>query len=164
MEENRSMIGTQNPTEYQLTEKESLLLEIMLNPEYRTKTISEWCRLANCSRSTYYDAFKKPEFAALYEQKTKDLVRQSIGPVINAVVREAIRGSYNHAKIILEMAGLYTDKIDVTGEITYTASAEERRSRLIEILSKKQLDAAIPVEYSPSHITKDKQDTDNEDD
>ncbi len=77
------------------------------------KSITDICKAAKCSRNIYYDAFAKPEFVELYKQYSNDLVKQSVAPVINAFIREAQRGSFNHGKMLLEMAGMYTDKSEV---------------------------------------------------
>lgn len=100
----------QNFTEYEPTEKEKNLLEVLLNPENRMKSITDICKLANCSRPIFYEAFSKPEFVTVYEQKSKELIKQSVGPVLNTFVREALRGSFQHGKVVLEMAGVYTEK------------------------------------------------------
>jgi len=151
MAENDSTnIAVQNLTEYQLTEKEKILLTVLLNPEYRTKSVTDMCKIANCTRTTYYESFSKPGFKAIYEEKTKEIVKQSIGPVVNAFVREALRGSFQHGKVILEMAGLYSDKqqIEVTGGIDVNLSRSEIQSRIADLLSKKQLDSAIPADFT----------------
>lgn len=115
----------QNHTGYEPTEKEKNLLEVLLNPENRMKSITDVCKLAKCSRPAYYDAFKKPGFVAIYEQASLNIVKQSIAPVLNAFVREAQRGSYQHGKALLEMAGIYT---------------EEQRARIALLKAKAQLD------------------------
>jgi hypothetical protein len=139
----------QTLTEYQPTEAERKLLEVLLSPEHRMKSITDICKVAGCSRVLYYSAFKKPEFQALYKSQSKALVDQSIAPVLNTFVREALRGSFQHGKVILEMAGLYSEKsqLEVTGELNVNMSQSEVRSRIASILSQKQLDAAIPAEY-----------------
>lgn len=149
MEENRSMVAIQNYTEYQPTEKEKILLELLLTPEHRTKSITEICRLACCTRTIYYDAFKKPAFNALYESKTRELVKQSIGPVINTFVREALRGSFQHGKVILEMAGLYSEKstLELTGEVNIL-TPEDRQRRIDELQSaRNQIIEAVRTTY-----------------
>jgi hypothetical protein len=106
----------QNFTNTDLTEKEKSLLEVLINPENRMKSITDICKLANCTRPVYYEAFSKPEFVEVYNKYSVDLVKQSVASVINTFVREAQRGSFPHGKVILEMAGLYTDKLDLTLE------------------------------------------------
>ena len=146
-ENDSTVLVQQNEAISTLTESEQKLLDVLLNPEYRMKSIKDLCLIAQISRATYYRAFEKPEFQALYKQKSRDLVDQSIAPVLNTFVREALRGSFPHGKVILEMAGLYSEKstLEVTGEVTFTA--EERRKRIADLLTKKQLDSAITADY-----------------
>lgn len=136
-----------NTTGYTPTPKEYNILEVLLNPEHRMKSITDICRIALCSRTVYYEAFAKPEFRALYEAKAKDLVKQSIAPILNTFVREALKGNFNHGKLLLEMAGLYVEKqrLDIAGDVTLTPmSREERRARISELMSKRQVIEALP--------------------
>jgi hypothetical protein len=103
----------QNFTEYEPTEKEKNLLEVLLNPENRMKSITDICKLAKCTRPVYYEAFAKPEFVNIYNKQSVDLVKQNVASVINTFVREAQRGSFQHGKVLLEMAGMYTEKTNV---------------------------------------------------
>ena len=131
MEENNSNVSViQTETKYTPTESEQKLLDVLINPEYRMKSIKELCIIAQISRITYYRAFEKPEFQTLYKSQSRALVDQSIAPVLNTFVREALRGSFQHGKVILEMAGLYSEKsiLELTGEVTL--SAEDRRARI----------------------------------
>lgn len=104
-------------TDSRLTEKEKSLLEVLINPENRMKSITDICKLAKCTRPVYYEAFSKPEFVEIYKQYSVDLVKQSVASVINTFIREAQRGSFQHGKVILEMAGMYSDKLEITGKI-----------------------------------------------
>jgi len=144
------MTVIQNLTEYQPTEKESQLLEVLLTPEHRMKSITDICKLACCSRVIYYEAFKKPGFQALYKAQSRALVDQSVAPVLNTFVREALRGSFQHGKVILEMAGLYSEKsqVDVNMDFNINLTVDERRSRIAQLLGTKQLDTAIPVDFA----------------
>ncbi|MEN6312788.1 MAG: hypothetical protein ABFD25_00915 [Clostridiaceae bacterium] len=146
---NDNMTGLQTMTEYIPTQSEQKLLDVLLSPEHRLKSITDICKVAGCSRVLYYSAFKKSEFNALYKQKSKELVDQSIAPVLNTFVREALRGSFQHGKVILEMAGLYSEKqqIDVSGDINVNLSRSEIQQRIADILSKKQLKSAIDADY-----------------
>jgi hypothetical protein len=113
------VIDLQNLTDYKPTEKEKNLLEVLLNPENRMKSITDICKLAKCSRPIYYEAFSKPGFVALYRQMSMNLVKQSVGPVLNTFIREAQRGSFQHGKVILEMAGVYSEssKVELGGKL-----------------------------------------------
>ena len=107
----------QNATEFELcenlTKSEQALLETMINPENRMKSVSDICKIAKVDRSTYYRAFQKQEFVDSYNKQSINLVKQSVASVLNTFVREAQRGSFQHGKVILEMAGLYAEKSDV---------------------------------------------------
>jgi hypothetical protein len=123
------MSEQQNATESILTEKENILLEVLMNPEYRMKSITDICSIAKCDRATYYRAFAKQEFTEAYNSKSKELIKQCVAPVINTFIREAQRGSFQHGKIILEMSGLYVEKQQVTSDntnhnINYTDNAK----------------------------------------
>jgi DNA-binding transcriptional regulator YhcF (GntR family) len=153
MGENDSNILTQqNAIKYIPTESEKKLLDVLLSPEHRMKSIKELCLIVGINRATYYRAFEKPEFKALYKSMSKELVDQSIAPVLNTFVREALRGSFQHGKVILEMAGLYSEKsiIDVNTEFNMNLTVDDRRARLIDILSRRQLPSIIDVESQPA--------------
>lgn len=108
----------QNVTKYKPTLNEKKILEAMLNPANRLKTITEICDIAGVSRKAYYRAFEKPDFMDHYKQESKALASKHIGQVLNAFVKEASRGSFQHGKVLLEMAGLYKETIrkELTGK------------------------------------------------
>lgn len=147
MEENSNSLQT--VTAIELTENEQRLLEVLLNPDYRMKSITDLCNVAKISRMAYYRAFEKPEFKALYKQKSKELVENAVAPVLNTFVREALRGSFQHGKVILEMAGLYSEKLQVDNniDININLNPEERQNRLLELIGKIDLKDAIEADY-----------------
>jgi hypothetical protein len=131
----------QNATLYEPTKLEEILLDILLNPENRLKSVTDICKLAKCDRVTYYRAMKKPEFVAYYQAEAKNLTKHAVGPIINTFIREAQRGSFQHGKVLLEMADVYTEKVesvnynqndDVTGK-----TPVERQARIEELLKKR---------------------------
>ena len=148
---NDNMTTLQRVTEYQPTEAEQKLLEVLLSPEHRLKSIKDICIIAGISRMAYYRAFEKPDFQSLYKNQSKALVDQSIAPILNTFVREALRGSFQHGKVILEMAGLYSEKstIDINAEFSLSMPKEERQARIAELLTKKQIAEAIDVDSEP---------------
>jgi hypothetical protein len=136
-------MAEQTRTEYQPTTAEKKLLEVLLDPRYRMKSITDICSIAQIGRTTYYEAFSKPQFVEIYKQRSIELVKQQVAPVINAFVQEAKRGSFQHGKVLLEMADLYSEKkqLEHTGKDggpiqIEEMSAEERAAR-IEELSRK---------------------------
>lgn len=135
--------ATTKNDEYKPTTAEEKLLQILANPEHIGLKVSEICQLADISRETYYKSFKKPEFVAYHDKLCKDLVKQSLTPVVNAFITEAKRGSFQHGKILLEMGGIYTNKQEVESINTNinndvsNLSPEERRARINELIAKR---------------------------
>ena len=99
--------------EYRPTKNEQKLLEVMLDPKHRFATILEQCKIAGVDRSVHYRAFRKPGFEDLYREQSRALTTRALSRVVNACVEEAVRGSAQHAKIVLGMAGEYSDKTDM---------------------------------------------------
>lgn len=95
---------------YTPTASERKILEVLANPENATLNISEICKKAGVSRQTYYRAFEKKEFVTYYHNLCRQMIAESVGPIIRACEKEAKKGSFQHAKLLLEMAGLYTEK------------------------------------------------------
>lgn len=106
MNEQETKIFTPSATERKL-------LDVLLNPEHRLKSVTEICELAGTSRKAYYRAFEREDFAEYYREECEELVKRAIGPVVNACVAAACRGSAPHAKMVLGMAGMYSEKQDV---------------------------------------------------
>ncbi len=120
----------QKPTvsaDYMPSKIEQRLLEILLDPASRMKSIAAICRDAKINRDTYYEIFKRQGFCKLYRESARAVILQNVAPMINSLVKEACRGSAPHLKMGLEIADVYTEKHDVVTE-TYA----ERMSRLIE--------------------------------
>ncbi len=95
---------------YTPTVAERRLLDALLSPENRFLNVLRLCKKAGVSRPTYYLAFSKPGFVALYKEMSIRLAERVIGPVMATFADEAVRGSFQHGKVILEMAGVYSEK------------------------------------------------------
>ena len=102
---------------YEPTPCEEKLLQVLANPENIGKNVTDICQIAGISRDVYYKAYKKEGFVEYQQEMCRDLVKQSLLPVVNAFTKEALKGSYNHGKIILEMANLYTERKEVRAEV-----------------------------------------------
>jgi hypothetical protein len=111
--------ATNSENNYKPTKAEQALLDVLLNPENRMKSVADVCKIAKIDRTTYYRAFAKPDFVEIYRQSAIDLVKQNVAPVLNTFIREAQRGSFQHGKILLEMAGVYVEnaKVEHSGQI-----------------------------------------------
>lgn len=130
--------ATNQDDEQSLSKSEQILLETLLNPENRMKSVTDICKIAKIDRTTYYRAFAKPGFAAIYKKRSVDLVRHAVAPVLNTFIREAVRGSYQHGKVILEMGDVYTESsnVKVSGQVKtdnpYAGLTTEELRKLID--------------------------------
>ena len=100
----------QNSTEYRVTNAEEKLLDVLLNPEYRFKNVTEICGIARIDRKTYYNAFNKPEFVAYFKKESYRLVDHNLAALINTCIWKALRGHATFTKMVLTMAGVYPGK------------------------------------------------------
>lgn len=102
------------------TPKEQDLLNILLDPYHRMSSITKICEMAQVSRHTYYDMFRKPEFQSYYRMALLEVVKQYGGQLVNIGIREARKGSFPHWKVLMEMGGFHNDKrtIEHEGEQT----------------------------------------------
>ncbi len=145
----------QNGTDYKPTAAEKRLLEVLLNPENRWKSITAICDIAKCSRKAYYRAFAKPAFTAYYKEESRRLVEREIAPLVHTFVQQAKGGSFQHGKVLLEMADMYQEKsrTELTGKdggpLQYTdvslLTPEERRARIDELIRKREAGTPDPA-------------------
>ena len=95
-----------NVAEYHPTAAERKLLDVLLNPAHRHKSVTDICDIAECSRRAYYRAFEKADFMAFYKGESRRMVERSVAPVLHAFLKQAIAGSHKHGVTLLEMAGM----------------------------------------------------------
>lgn len=117
----------QKQAEYTPSRTELQLLEVLLDPASRLKPVTELCKEAGINRATYYTIFGRPEFKKLYREQSLSIIQRALAPICHAVIREAVRGSAQHAKMGLEMADVYTEKLEVTTE-TYAERVQRLRA------------------------------------
>lgn len=112
---------TTNLDGYKLTAAEERLIKVLIDPEHFGKSVTEKCQAAEISRETYYNTMKKQEFCDYYNDLIKAGLKSSVGDIIQATYNFGKRfpGNHQDRKILLEMAGAYTEKSEVkhTGEV-----------------------------------------------
>ena len=116
---NLSEVKQTNTDIYIMTAGETKLIQAMLNPENIGISVVDLCKAANTSRDTFYTAMKKPEFVKLYQETSLSMIKHETYSLIKAGIREAKRGSFQHWKVLLEMAGLYSEKQNVQVNMTF---------------------------------------------
>lgn len=111
-----------NIDEYQPTETEKKLLEVLLDPANYNLSVTNICKKAGVVRQSYYDAMKKPQFREYMNEITRDVLKGKVANLINAAYKFAIADIRGHQdrKMLLEMVGEYTpkEKREITGETT----------------------------------------------
>ena len=100
---------------YTMTSAGKKLFQVLIDPQYLGKNVDELCQIADVSRDTYYRLMKDERFTQEVTNTSKQLVMGKIGDVINATYENAI-GERGHQdrKLLLTMAGLYTEKQETT--------------------------------------------------
>lgn len=113
-----------------LTAAEGRVLDVMLQPESRRKTVSELCDSAGVSRSHYHRLMARPEFREKVVKLSTQMATDQLGPVFEALQTSAlILGKEGHAdrKLLLEMLGAH----------------QPSRRQIIEEVRPKQTDAQL---------------------
>lgn len=106
---------------YKMTAAEKRLFEVLINPTYVGKSVTEQCNLAKVSRNKYYDAMKNKQFVKLINDTTMDLIKGKASDVLNAAYKFALtEKGHQDRKMILTIAEVYTEKTEtkVTADVT----------------------------------------------
>jgi hypothetical protein len=114
--------STQNQTTYLPSRAARKLLEVLLNPEFRYKSVAEICKVADISRDSYYHLAHDKDFMCHYTRESQRLVRMHQVPMVSALVKSAVRGNPQNLK--MAMTGLYQEKTGVV--INPNAAGEPR--------------------------------------
>ena len=106
--------------EYEPTAAEKRILEVALNPESFSMNIEERCKAAKTSKVTWYKAMGKQPFTDLLNSLTMDMLKGKVSNIVNATYKFATTDSKcaSDRKVLLTMAGLYTDKQQLDNNIS----------------------------------------------
>lgn len=85
------------------------IVEQFLDPDMIDKTVREKCEILGIARQTYYEHMKKPAFQVYLGSLIKDMIKVNAGPLVNAAVKAAKAGSFQHFKYLMEMGDLYKE-------------------------------------------------------
>ena len=101
--------------EYIPTAAEKRILEVALDPTSFSMNVEERCKAAKTSKVTWYKAMAKKPFTDLINTLTMDMLKGKVANVVNATYNFATTDSKcaSDRKILLTMAGLYTEKKDI---------------------------------------------------
>jgi hypothetical protein len=114
---------------YKPTAAEKKLLKVLINPEYVGKSVTAICKAAGVSRKKYYDAMSKEPFVQLVNETTMELIKGKASEVLNATYKYALtEKGHQDRKMILTIAGIYTDKVEHSGSLDISKTAQEIES------------------------------------
>jgi hypothetical protein len=116
-----------NGNVYLPTPAEQKLLEVLCNPNSLGKTVTAICIEAGVERKVYYDAIKKEGFYELRNKFLMDIIKAGVGDILQATIKYGKESSKNSQdrKMILTMAGIYTDKIESNVNETVTIKVKK---------------------------------------
>ncbi len=96
------------------TRAEERLLDILMDPASRFRTVKDNCAVAKVNQEIYYKAMNKPGFCKVYRERTTALFIRALAPVIytmdqrmNRLIYEVVCGYIAALTIGLESSGLY---------------------------------------------------------
>lgn len=104
---------------YTPTDKEQSVLNVMMNPEYHGLTVKEKCELAKVSTRTWYNYMDNPAFMRLYRELMLKEVAMDARAMIRVATNEAMKGSFQHFKMLMEMSGLYANRLEIDKRETH---------------------------------------------
>jgi hypothetical protein len=118
---------TTNSDGYKLTAAEERLIKVLIDPEHFGKSVTDKCQAAGISRETYYNTMKKQEFCDLYNETVRAGLKSSVSEIIKATYNFGKRfpGNHQDRKILLEMAGAYTEKSEVKHEVIINIALDD---------------------------------------
>lgn len=121
---NKEVKAVQENDKYIPTSAEKRILEVALNPESFSMSIKDRCKAAQTSRETWYKAMAKKPFTDLLNTLTMDMLKGKMSTVVNATYKFATTDSRcaSDRKILLTMAGMYTDKQEIDNNHSGTIS------------------------------------------
>lgn len=122
----KSVAEKNNERLYIPTSAERKLLLAMTDENNRTLTVADLCAVAGVDRQTYYNALKRPGFAALVREFTVGLFLGSAAQVAASVIKQATRGEFKQQELVLKQAGIIRDNPGVSvGNLTLAWGGKE---------------------------------------
>ncbi len=103
-----------------------------------------------CTPDTIHKRLQSDEFRGLFIETVKNSLVSEIPKVLNAFVSKAVSGSFQHGKLVLEIAGAYTETKNIKADLGIKEGEspfkndEERRAFLSETLGKLNLEVGDP--------------------
>ena len=107
-----------------------------------TLTAKMLAEKAGVTPQTVCERLRDPDFKVMFREMLEASLAQETPHILRAMAQEAKEGSYQHAKLILELTGVYNEKqrVEMSGKVDMGESpfktAEERQKFLEETLKR----------------------------
>lgn len=131
-----------------LTELETRVLKAASKESGRRLTVEELSKKVGCSPGTIYQRLQNKEFRQLFMETMRNSVAEAVPEVLNAFSDKAKEGEFKHGKLLLEIAGIYEEKKNITAEVGITEESPFKDEKESKEFLKKTLAKAISEEES----------------
>lgn len=124
-----------------LTSKEKKILEEAMKCGEQKLTITAIAKRVGVKPDYVVKCLKKPEFRQLFVESMQDGIVSEAPAILHSFVNAAKEGSFQHGKLILELAGIHQDnqRIDLNAKVetdhNMFKSHDERREFLKATIS-----------------------------
>jgi len=125
-----------------LTAEQLIAISYLAQPKRGGKTMEEIAKECGVARKTVYEWMKLPHFEAELKRQISRNVNDRIPEVLDAMVRTSVTdGNAAAAKLILQVAGMLTDKVEVETRTTSEVPDLDELKRLVAEMDGEQGEA-----------------------
>ncbi|WP_338461576.1 phBC6A51 family helix-turn-helix protein [Brevibacillus borstelensis] len=119
----------------ELTPEQKVAIGYLSQPKRGGKTMDEIAKECKVSRQTLYDWMRQPDFDAELRRQTARNVSKLVPDVLDAMYETSlVDKNAAAAKLILQVAGMLTDKLEVeTKKTTEVPDLEELKRMVAEM-------------------------------
>lgn len=123
------------PMARELTPEQKVAIGYLSQPKRGGKTMDEIAKECKVSRQTLYDWMRQPDFDAELRRQTARNVSKLVPDVLDAMYETSlVDKNAAAAKLILQVAGMLTDKLEVeTKNTTEVPDLEELKRMVAEM-------------------------------
>lgn len=112
------------------------ILKVATEAGHRRMTPHDLAEQAGCSVSFLCEQLQDRQFRAMFNEAMQGAVAVEVPEILNTFAQKAKDGSFKHGKLILEVAGAYSEKseVNINANITHESpfGTEEERKAFLE--------------------------------
>lgn len=90
--------------------------ELQLQDERMTP--EQLAQRAECSLATFYRKLQREDFRELFLATIRHSLTPHTPAILSTFVKQALAGSFQHGRLVLEITGIYQEEKKVVGDIT----------------------------------------------